>query len=334
MSKPLLTRRQRLARTAGSATFAVALGAWAAFYPHGNDAVSTPTTTTSPPIDSSSSSSTPKDTLAPGPSPTNANIGTPVSTATFATGSCLAFAPTSGDKHLTVFLDAGHGGPDPGGQGVTESGTAIQEREMLLPVVLDAATQLRAKGFRVVVSRTTNGPVVRLQPRDVKNGLFTLSGNHRDIAARAICANLAQASALVSIHYNVGASPKNAGALSSYDAARPFSAQNKQLATLLQSAIIAGYHAVTDWNIPDSGVIRDDNVGNAISTEASNYGHLLILGPAKAGYFTTPSLMPGALIEPLFLTDPFEGTIAASTKGQHILATSVAKAVTAFLAPS
>ena len=32
----------------------------------------------------------------------------------FEPGSCVEFDPTSGDRHLTVFLDAGHGGIDPG----------------------------------------------------------------------------------------------------------------------------------------------------------------------------------------------------------------------------
>ena len=47
--------------------------------------------------------------------------------------------------------------------------------------------------------------------------------------------------------------------------------------------------------------------GPALSEAAAAYGHLLLLGPAMAGYFATPSQMPGALIEPLFITDPFEG---------------------------
>jgi N-acetylmuramoyl-L-alanine amidase len=37
--------------------------------------------------------------------------------------------------------------------------------------------------------------------------------------------------------------------------------------------------------------------------------------------------MPGALIEPLFITDPFEGTIADSTTGQRAIADGIAGAV-------
>lgn len=67
--------------------------------------------------------------------------------AAFAPGACVAFGPTKGDRHLTVFLDAGHGGIDPGGVGTTDSGTMIDEAHLTLPVELDAMQMLRAKGF-------------------------------------------------------------------------------------------------------------------------------------------------------------------------------------------
>jgi N-acetylmuramoyl-L-alanine amidase len=41
--------------------------------------------------------------------------------------------------------------------------------------------------------------------------------------------------------------------------------------------------------------------------------------------------MPGAVIEPLYLTDPFEGSIAASAKGQAVIAQGIATAVEQFL---
>ena len=68
----------------------------------------------------------------------------------FAAGACEAFEPTKGDRHETVFLDAGHGGIDPGGVGTTEAGKTIYEADETLPVELDAMALLRAKGFRVV----------------------------------------------------------------------------------------------------------------------------------------------------------------------------------------
>ena len=96
-----------------------------------------------------------------------------------------------------------------------------------------------------------------------------------------------------------------------YDASRPFSAGNRMLGTLLQRDVLAAMNA-RGWGIPDGGVQPDTGMGSAITAADQAYGHLILLGPAKAGYFTTPSRMPGALIEPLFITDPFEASLTAS----------------------
>ena len=43
--------------------------------------------------------------------------------------------------------------------------------------------------------------------------------------------------------------------------------------------------------------------------------------------------MPGALIEPLFVTDPYGGREAASPAGQGVIAAGLAKAVEQYFAP-
>lgn len=43
--------------------------------------------------------------------------------------------------------------------------------------------------------------------------------------------------------------------------------------------------------------------------------------------------MPGALIEPLYLTDPSEASIAASTPGQQVIALAIAEAVDQYFGP-
>jgi len=43
--------------------------------------------------------------------------------------------------------------------------------------------------------------------------------------------------------------------------------------------------------------------------------------------------MPGALIEPLSITDPFEGSIPASRHGQQVIAGALAKAIEQYFAP-
>jgi N-acetylmuramoyl-L-alanine amidase len=267
--------------------------------------------------------------------------GQPLDPTHFADGSCMAFAPTAGDRGETVFLDAGHGGIDPGGVGTTESGVSIDEATETLPVELGVMDILREKGYRVVVSRTTASTVVRLTPADRSGNELSLIGSHDDVAARDVCANDAHAQVLVGIYYDAGASAEDAGSLTAYDAVRPFAAENLRLATLVQHDVVADMDA-QGWSIPDDGVQTDGSlgsfVGNAdaggIAGAAASYQHLLLLGPAASNFFTTPSQMPGAVIEPLYLTDPYEGSIADSARGQQVIAQGIATAVEQYLSPA
>lgn len=257
----------------------------------------------------------------------------PVAPGRFANGACERLAPTGADRHQTVFLDAGHGGLDPGGIGVTQGGQSVTEASLTLPVELDTASLLRAQGFTVVVSRTGNTNVAKLGPQDVSGNVLSLQGVHDDVAARDICANDAHASLLIGIYFDAGASPRNAGSVTGYDTARPFAAANQQLAQLVQTDVLTSMNS-HGWQIPDEGAVPDSGLGslqtqsgNPLGQEAASYGHLLLLGPAKAGYFSTPSVMPGVVVEPLFITDPFEASVAASAAGQHAIAAGIAKAV-------
>jgi N-acetylmuramoyl-L-alanine amidase len=250
--------------------------------------------------------------------------------AMFSPGACVAFEPTSGDRHETVFLDAGHGGIDPGATGVTENGANIDEAQVNLSIELDVMALLRAQGYRVVVSRTEQTNVVRLTPGDVSDNELTVQGAHADVVARDECANLAKANILIGIYMN-GGYLGEAGCLTAYDPDRPFAADNLRLATLVQQDVLTAMNR-RGLDIPDAGVTSDTELGSAVSYQALLYPHLLLLGPAQRGYFSTPSQMPGALIEPLFLTDPFEASVAASTSGQQLIAGGIAQAVGQYFA--
>jgi N-acetylmuramoyl-L-alanine amidase len=260
----------------------------------------------------------------------SASGGQPVDPSRFSPGACVAYAPTTGDRHRTVFLDAGHGGPDPGSIGETQNGQRVEEAQLTLAVELDATALLRRHGFRVVVSRAKDTAVTRLTAADMSGGLLTAAGVHADVGARDVCANDAHANALVGIYFDAG-SAGNAGSVTGYDAVRPFAAENLRLAELVQSDVLAALNA-HGWQIPDEGVQTDTGLGSTTTSAGAAYGHLLLLGPAKPGWFSTPSRMPGALIEPLYITDPFEATIAASRTGQEVIAAGLARALESYFA--
>ncbi len=251
----------------------------------------------------------------------------PVDAGRFEPGACLAYPPTAGDRHLTVFLDAGHGGLDPGGVGEDVNGNTVDEADETLPVELDTMALLRDRGFTVVVSRTRNETVSRPGPADVDDGLFTAQGVHDDVAARDVCADKAKADLLLGIYMDAGGSSYDAGCVTGFDSVRPFAAKNLRFADEVQNDVLAAMNA-RGWDIPSLGVSDDSQLGGpALTTAAGDYGHLLLLGPADPGFFSTPSTMPGALIEPLFVTDPYEGSIAESPADQQVIAGGLAKAV-------
>jgi N-acetylmuramoyl-L-alanine amidase len=256
--------------------------------------------------------------------------GQPVDPSVFAPGACVAFSPTGAARNLTVFLDAGHGGRDPGAVGITMSGRPVDEARLTLRVELETMALLRRDGFRVVVSRTRDTSMIHLGRGDTSGGILTPDGSHDDVTARDVCANDARANVLIGIYFNAGG-PSNAGSVTGYDAVRPFAAANRRLATLVQTDVLAAMNA-HGWGIPDEGVAVDTGLGSAVNRRAKAYGHLTLLGPAKAGWLTTPSRMPGALIEPLFITDPFEASIAAGALGRRVIAGGIARAVIAYFA--
>jgi N-acetylmuramoyl-L-alanine amidase len=256
--------------------------------------------------------------------------GQAIDPSVFSPGACVSFAPVGPGRHVTVFLDAGHGGIDPGAVGTTESGQTIYEAQETLAVELETMAILRRDGFSVVVSRTRDSSVLRLRPGDTSGRVLTVGGSHADVLARVTCANDAHADVLVGIYFDAGA-PNNAGAVTGYDPVRPFAAENLRLARLLQTDVLAAMNA-QGWGIPDAGVQSDVGLGSALGGTALAYGHLVLLGPVDSGYVSSPSRMPGALIEPLFITDPFEGSIAASADGQRVIAGALAKGIEQYFA--
>ncbi len=264
------------------------------------------------------------------PSAATANP-TPVDAGT-APGTCLAFGPLRGDRHQTLFIDPGHGGIDTGTFGTTSDGAIVYEKNLTLTTSLDLLALLRDDGFRVVMSRIDDRLLIRPDAGELSQGALTPASVHDDVEARIACANAAHAGALVSIHFNAFWDPTVNGAETIYDSARPFSAASLRLATLVQRAILAQFHAA-GWDVPDRGVMDDSTVGTpALTSEAAAYGHLLELGPAAAGWLGYPSTMPGILIEPLFLSHPAEADVAASKQGQQAMARGVTEALDAFFA--
>lgn len=262
---------------------------------------------------------------APAPPAAKASGGVRLGLAGLEPSACLAYAPTAGDAGKTVFLDPGHGGPDPGAIGVA-AGRQVREKDATLAVATQLAGMLRARGYRVVLARSQDTLVTRLTDDDLDQGALRASAERRDLLARIACANAARATLLLAIHFNGFEDPDVGGSEVFYDAARPFADQNRQLALLLQARL------VKSLGVDDRGVQSDDELdAPTLSDAAAAYGHLMELGPAAAGYVDVPTAMPGALAEPLFITNPDEAQKLIGADGRRQVAGALAAGLLSFL---
>ena len=141
-------------------------------------------------------------------------------------GACISYAATNGRSSKTVFIDPGHGGIDPGVVASVGARQAL-EKDATLAVANRLGAILRADGYRVVMARTRDSSVLKLSADDTADGSMKASVAHRDLLARIACANAAQASVLLSIHFDAFSDPSVGGSETLYDAARPFAKENK-----------------------------------------------------------------------------------------------------------
>lgn len=244
----------------------------------------------------------------------------------FTAGACVAYAPSGRANSRTVFIDAGHGGADPGAVSATPGGL-VRESRLTLAIATRTRDRLRAGGFRVVQSRSADTTVARLGPAAMNGNSLTAAGLKRDIEARNACANASGADILLGVHLNSYGDPAVSGAETLYNPNRSFSAKNRVLARALQASVVSSLNAA-GWATPDRGVTPDTGAGaEALTKEAAAYDQLLQLGPARPPWFSTPTRMPGAIVEPLFLTSPAHARRAATPGGQDLVARALARGV-------
>lgn len=109
-----------------------------------------------------------------------------------------------------VFLDAGHGGKDPGALG-----NGLQEKDIVLQVTMKIGDILRSHGLEVIYSRTTD--------------------TFLELHERANMANNAKADVFVSVHCN---SAINTSARGVETYSYPGSSEGEKLAKAIQDSII------------------------------------------------------------------------------------------------
>ncbi len=252
----------------------------------------------------------------PTPAPAATALATPAASTTPAPPPPLAFRdppiqqiPKPGAAKRVV-LDPGHGGNQIGASAQLADGRRMLEKDVNLDVATRAAAVLRAAGYDVTLTRTVDANV----------GGPTLDD---DLQARIDTANGAKADVFVSVHHNGIGNPAIRGIETYFADGRPFSDDSRALATILYQQIgrqmaAAGYDAYPRGAKTDSLAVGAGD-------------HFFVLAP-QTRTVKRPTLMPGALVEALFLTNPDDAKQLARNEIRDAIARGYAAAIGTFLA--
>ncbi len=245
-------------------------------------------------------------------------------------------APPEADAAVTparrplVAVDAGHGGSEVGGHRTNALGAIdLPESEINLQVALALRDALQARGCDVYLTRSSgDSPGGPLQDWN-GDGEVTV---HDDLQLRTDRANAQGADLLISLHENAldgvdpftSCSSGGGGTTTYYCADRPFADRNLRLATLVHQEVLAAIRSF-GHEPADQGVIDD----HLLETPTGRGEHLYILGP-RDNVITRPSLMPGVLSEPLFLTCEPEAALLGRADFRAALAEAYSNAIAAY----
>jgi N-acetylmuramoyl-L-alanine amidase len=240
---------------------------------------------------------------------------------TAATPPPAAPSARAGKRRRLVVVDAGHGGPDNGMSGPIGRGPKVVEKSVTLAVATKLAAALRARGYDVLMTRTTDT-------------LIALSDRGR-------IANAAHADLFISVHVNA-ANPnwKNPGAsrgFETYFLAEAKTEDAKRVERMENEAVKfeTGVHAPK--GDPLSFVINDmaqnEHLRESSDLAETIQGSLARVHPApdrgvRQANFSVlrNSFMPAVLVEIGFGTNPKDAVILTSPDWQARIAASIADA--------
>lgn len=210
--------------------------------------------------------------------------------------------PAPQAKGKLIVIDPGHGGSDPGALHQAGNGQAdVTEEDANLAIALKLADMLRADGYEVRVTRSTDTELVP-------------GSKAADLQKRVDIANEANADLLISIHHNAAANKSARGTEVWYCADRPFSADGERLAKAVDEAIVRNLRAA-GYETVDHGV-KDD----------SKAGHFAITGPNLA----RPSKMPSIIGEALYITNDQDAAQLKRPEGIEALARGYFEGIKAY----
>src|SRR5215217_6773307 len=234
-----------------------------------------------------------------------------------------------------VCLDPGHGGADRGFTRVDANGVLTMEEEPLdLEQTWDLKARLEQHSYRVVMTRETDA-AVNIDGKDVNGDGRTAAhdppGSERnktldELQARINVCNGAQADLLVSIHVNGYSDGTPRGFETWFTRERPFGDRNAAFATLAYAHLKEQLRKI-GYVLPaedERGVLPDTTAD--VRREYPLFKHFIMTGPEVPGV-VTPSAMPGAIVEALFISNDGDAAVLASPEGEQAIVTAYENAI-------
>jgi N-acetylmuramoyl-L-alanine amidase len=234
-----------------------------------------------------------------------------------------------------VCLDPGHGGGDRGFTRFDANGVPTMEEE---PLDLEQAWELKARleqrSYRVVMTRETDA-AVNVDGKDVNGDGRTAAhdrpGSERnktldELQARINICNAAKADLLMSMHVNGYSNGTPRGYETWFTRERPFGDRNAAFATLAYAHLKEQLGKI-GYVLPaeeERGVLPDTTAD--VRKEYSVFKHFIMTGPEVPGV-VTPSAMPGAIVEALFISNDGDAAVLASPEGQQAIVTAYENAI-------
>jgi N-acetylmuramoyl-L-alanine amidase len=186
----------------------------------------------------------------------------------------------------------------------------LREKDLTLDVARRVVALLRPAGYQVVQTRDADRSVGGPKLDD-------------DLQARIDLANQFKADVFVSIHFNGIGNSQVRGLEVYYANERPFSGENRALADLIYREV-GRQMAAAGYDAYPRGAKAD-------SLAAGVGEHFFLLAP-QTSKVKRPSLMPAALGEALFLTNPQDAAQMERSEIRDAIARGYAAAIGTFLA--
>ena len=236
-------------------------------------------------------------------------------------------APIRRAPRKLVVIDAGHGGPDAGMRGPIGSPIWFVEKDVTLSIASKLATVLKARGFDVLMTRTTDTLIALSDRGRIANA------NHGDV--------------FISIHCNAPGSNTAAGArergFETYFLAEAKTEDERRVQDMENESVKFETGANAAKGDPLSFIITDmaqnehlresSDLAETIQTGLIDVHPGPNRGVQQANFAVLRgSYMPAVLVEVGFGSNQSEATYLADQSNQRALARNIAESVVAYLA--